>query len=294
MSLDSQLNDLVNSMSLMGSALAGELGSLSDQIGAIGNGGALQGAYKNLRNTCAPNSADVNISADELGVLSADGTRLTARAVEATATVGGFGLNGLDTGAWTPNTWYALWVVYNKGSQASGGLFSLSAVAPIKPPNFAYAARVGWVLTDSTGTKPLSFIQQGNYVTLTISAAGNVQGIPLIGTGAAGDVTDPTWVPLPWAAFAPPTTARLLLVPVGEIASTMIVAPNNNYGSWDSPIKPPPLVWMMESTAFNAYQEMLVESANIYWANNAGAPSTGAADTGATSMLGVAGWIDNI
>ena len=61
------------------------------------------------------------------------------------------GINGLDTGSDTANTWYALFVIADtSGSNAVASLASLSKTAPTLPGTHDVFRRVGWARLDGS------------------------------------------------------------------------------------------------------------------------------------------------
>ena len=60
------------------------------------------------------------------------------------------GLNGLDTGAEAPSTWYYIWLIYNPSTLVYGGLISLSSTSPTMPAGYTKKRRVGVTYNNSS------------------------------------------------------------------------------------------------------------------------------------------------
>lgn len=82
----------------------------------------------------------VDITAD---ILSVQNVILSTLNLVANAAVNG--ANGLDVGAQTASTWYAIHVITNASGSLSASLLSLSATAPTLPAGYTLFRRVGWV-----------------------------------------------------------------------------------------------------------------------------------------------------
>ena len=72
----------------------------------------------------------------------------------------GSGEGGLDTGSKANSTWYSVWLI-GKADGTADALFSLEATAPTMPSGYGYKRRLGWVLTDGSGSI-LAFRQAGD------------------------------------------------------------------------------------------------------------------------------------
>lgn len=279
--------------------------SLQSQVttltNTVSNIALVRGLFNALQVAATGLNNAVNVLATEMVLKDTSGHVVVLSNVNVTANTGtagtaGAGANSLDTGNFASNTWYSLWVAYNSSSSTAIALLSLSSVAPTLPSGFTFFTRVGWIRTDGTAScKPLAFIQKGPTVRYRVTPGSNLLALPELASGAAGDTTIPTWVALPWANVAPPTTVELdvLIAATGGTCTTM-VAPNNAYGPWNSTSNPPPIMWSNEGTYISSVQALLVESANIFWATNPGAQPPTPAGTGNTGLIFVAGWEDNI
>jgi len=223
----------------------------------------------------------ITVTADQL-VLAATTAALTLSTVSVTISTATSGANGLDTGSIANNTWYSVWVIYNGTTTA--GLLSTSATAPTLPVGYTYQARVGWVRYATAALART--LQYDNRVQYVVTAATQTPNIPIMASGSSGSVYTPTWTAVAWAAYAPSTAAALSLS-LGSIniVGLAILAPNNAYGAFSSQSNPPPLGTQASNYAYapTVATDMIVESANVYWASNA-----------AQGFLLCRGWIDNL
>jgi hypothetical protein len=278
--------------------------ALQNQITTLGNTVSNIALVRGLFNalTVKTTGTDQSISIQALEMVLKDGAGhvVVLSNVNVVATTGiqgatGAGLNSLDTGNFQPNTWYSVWVVYNP-SVGAGALLSASATAPTLPSGYTFYTRVGWIRTDSTtNCRPLAMQQKGAEARYKVTAGSNVPALPILASGAAGDCTIPTWVPVPWTSFAPPTTVDLkLLTGSNGNACTVMVGPNANFGAWNSVANLPPVMHSNVGSYLFTDDDIAVESNNIYWASNAGAQPPTPGTSGNSGILCVMGWTDNI
>ena len=204
-------------------------------------------------------------------------TNPTTNGYSLSATKGGAAINttGIQSGVHTVksvlavSSWYSKWVIWNGTTTAA--LLSSSSTNPALPTGYTHKARTGWVYTDSTGNKyPLAFTQFGKRVRYKV--AGNVTGYPLMATGAQGNPSTPTWVPVSVSTFIPPTAASIhgTMFNNGGSGALLMVAPNNSHGAVNSNTNPPYASINAATDFAQRNFEMLLESANIYIAGNSG------------------------
>jgi len=244
----------------------------------------VQGAFKNLQASASGTSASVAVSADELVLEDASNNYITLRALSLTINSAGTGASGLDTGTLAASTWYSVWVIWN-GATASG-LLSLSTTAPTMPSGYTHKARVGWIRADSTANKfPLSFKQFGRRSRYVVTAGSNMTGYPTLVSGVLGSVTTPTWVAVSVAGFVPPTACKIEAQSGNSPTSfQFMAAPNASFGAYSSLTNPPPLsVAGSASWGYSCGYDLMLETANIYYASAGGAPP-----------LVCSGWEDNL
>ena len=260
---------------------------VAQSIAANTSSASVQGAFSNLKLSATGTNASVAITADAIIVRdSASGKYKTLRNVSETLNTAGSGANGLDTGTLAASTWHYVHVIA-KEDGTTDSLLSLSATAPTLPATYLYSARVGAIRTDGTANKyPLSFIQYGRRVRYKVAAGSNVTGLPLMASGALGNVSTPTWSAVGVTSFVPTTAAAItVFLENNAVSVAAIVAPNNSYGGAGSTTNPPPITLNSSTNGgtFFSPSELLLESTNIYYASNS-----------AANYLFCYGWEDNL
>lgn len=243
------------------------------------------GAARNLTGSATGLNAVATFAADEIVVENSFNSYQVLRAMSISPSLANpIGANGLDTGSvgGAVSTWYSVWVIWNGITKA--GLLSLSATNPTMPEGFTHRARVGWVKTDATASKNiLSFVQTGRRATYKVAAGSNVVAMPIMVSGAQGNLTTPTWVAVSVSGFVPPTASTIYPVLNTTQGFQQMVAPNNSYGAFSSTTNPAPLLGSPGSSA--AYMSivygMQLESTNIYVVSAGG-------------NIFCAGWEDNL
>jgi hypothetical protein len=249
---------------------------------------AIQGDFKNLKiNTVGVNNFSSVVTADSVLLSNAAGQYYSLRSVSGTASIAASGLNGLDTGTSTANTWYYVFVIFNQTTLAQGTLLSVSATAPTLPSGYTFFARVGVVRTDSSANKYLlQTLQLGRQVQYVVLAASNTAAMPTLSSGAVGNVSTPTWASVSTSGFNPPTASKILLVLFNAGNGTVaMAAPNASYGAYNNQTNPPPIcIATFTNEPGNQFiSSIILESSNIYYAS-----------TGANASLLVTGWEDNL
>ncbi|WP_225519994.1 phage tail protein [Escherichia coli] len=193
-------------------------------LGDLGSSG-IAGAAAGLKLSTTGNSHPVSVSAAAVCLENAAGAQRTVKNLALQLNLSAAGVNGLDTGALAASTWYAVHIIYNGVTTAAIG--SLSATAPILPAGYTYAARVGWVRTDSSANKyPLSMIQVGKSAQYKVATGSNVTALPTLITGA---YTTPAAVTV--STLVPPTAGKISLAAGITSAGYVGFSPNNNYSS---------------------------------------------------------------
>jgi hypothetical protein len=237
----------------------------------------VQGARKNLKLDTRTGAAVV--TADEIVLETTGNTYAVCRSVAVTINPAASGANGLDTGTFAANTWYAVWLITNGTTVA--GLLSTSASAPTMPAGSTYKARIGWVRSNATPAllPILQLDRRARYV---------VDGSVLSGLrqvcGAVGsyDEYSPTYSAQAIATFVPSTAAEisLLLSPVSGTNGHGLVAPNGNYAG-PRTSNPPPFSRTASDATAVAF-DLPLESTSVYAAINS------------SGRLYCAGWLDNL
>lgn len=233
--------------------------------------GGISGLGSGLVVSTTGASAVVTIAADEVMLSTASGAYMTARGVNVTASFLVAGSGGIDAGAANSqlvNTWWYPWLASNGTTVIA--VLSQSPTAPTLPAGYIYKAPARAVRIDGTANKfPLGMTWTGNRWSWKIAAGTNVPSLPLMASGSVGSVTVPTWIAVPWANFAPPGAKRIVVVSSNG-SGTSIVAPNNAYGASTSTTNPSPVQNSASGAQLSWLVDLILESANIYWAANAG------------------------
>lgn len=196
------------------------------------------------------------------------------------------GVNGLDTGSLANNTWYYIYIIASGFGAGTGCLMSTSATAPTMPGGITYKYRIGAQRTGGAATFN-RVIQKGNRARYVVVAGSVTPALPTIGSGTSGNVATPTWTSVGTGNFVP-TTATNIVVHISATtgASIVQVAPNNGYGAYNSTTNPPYTAIGLTSSgnSTNAILvDMLLESANIFWASNT-----------ANGLFMASGWTDAV
>jgi hypothetical protein len=183
----------------------------------------------------------------------------------ATNTITNTGVNGIDTASVVINTNYSCFIISNGTTVAS--LISLSAT-PALPSGYTYYAAYGTISLDG-GAHIRGFQQFGNRMTFTVGS--NLSALPSFASGAAGNVSTPTFVTFNALSFSTATTPVPVVRSTGILASspsgqTILIAPNNSYSLATGNF--PPIY-----TAINGGSGLSVcsywfpvENANLYYA----------------------------
>lgn len=224
-------------------------------------------SFNSLALSATGTNANISVSASELLVRGASNLSRLLPGVAVTINTAAAGANGLDTGALASSTWYSVWVIWNGTTTA--GLISTSATSPTMPTGYTHKARVGWIRTDGTASKfPLGFTQRGRRVQYLVNVSSNVPNWPQMASGSAGDTSAPAFATIAVGNFVPPTAGVIdVLARIGN-ASSVIVAPNGQFGGVGSSSNPAPISLIVNATTYGGViRGMLVlESSNLYWA----------------------------
>ena len=174
------------------------------------------------------------------------------------------------------STWYYFYIISN--GVTSGGWCDTSPSAPSFPAGYVYFRLVGAIKTDSS-SHFLNFLKKDDETSL-IKQSG--VGLPIMATGAAGNVSTPTWVAVDTTAFVPATAKKIKFITASGNA-VVIAAPNNNYGGGLDATHSPPVICYTPSAVVACYiaGTFMLESSNIYWASQDG-----------SGRLWCAGWIE--
>ncbi|MDR3561260.1 MAG: hypothetical protein P4N59_07470 [Negativicutes bacterium] len=202
--------------------------------------------------------------------------------ISLTLNTGSSGANGLDTGSLAASQWYNTFLAY--GGSGTCSLISLSATAPTLPTGYTTSfIRTGAVYLDSSKNL-MRTVQNGRKTRYVITASTNTATLPSLFYGTQGSCTAPTWIAISLASVCPPTASSFIGVAINAgSASSIMIAPNNTYGAYNSTTNPPPVMWNGGAGYYlNMLFEMGLESASVYAASQA------------YSGLFCAGWEDNL
>lgn len=198
-----------------------------------------------------------------------DGTNFISVPISATCDLGTSGaVNGLDTGTIATSTWYYIYAI-STGS-LHGTLASTSATSPTLPSGYTYKARIGAVLTASGVAQLFGTWQYGKRAQYIVGLA-QTSTARRMANGSSGNITTPTWTAIAVANFVPPTATRIALsLNDGAAGQTVMLAPNNSYGAYNSTTNPPVAAISLGtgSAPTTEYAEFMLESTNIYWASD--------------------------
>jgi len=205
-----------------------------------------------------------------------------ATSVSLSINAGTTGANGLDAGSLANNTWYYAYAISDGSTIA--GLLSASATSPTMPGSYTYKVLLGAIKTGGSATF-LRIIQRGRLSQYQVIAASTTPNIPQMASGTAGDPTVPTWSSVAVSSYVP-TIATAIKLGIYDVSSSglTMAAPSNAYGAYNSSTNPPPMLLDAggAGTGGSISQDVVLESANVYWASNSG-----------NARLLCIGWINN-
>jgi hypothetical protein len=237
----------------------------------------VQGEFKNLvitNTTSATAASHVLVTADQVLLWNASNGAINLQTISLDINANASGANGLDTGSFTANTWYYVWVIYNGVTATTAGLLSASATAPTMPSGFTYKARFG-AIRAGAGPAFLNMMQKGRRAQYLVGTFGGnaLAALPNIANGTAGtdSQTAPTYASVSISNFAPTTASEIMITATNAWNNTtqarVHLAPNNNYGGGGS-VNPPPLTISIATSPFSQTVSMELESTNIFWSSS--------------------------
>lgn len=235
----------------------------------------ISGTAKNFRaNAIGINNYNTVITADEFVLKNAAG--LSRVEINVNKTVNANGVVGAPLSvmsARAASTFYYAWLWYN-AAQGLTATLDTSSTAPTPPTGYIagdYKALTPHsVPTDSSGSTYLRQVKtiglKSQYVVL---AGSNTAVMPIVISGVQGSITVPTW-----AAASLVGTVSANAVAVTAVYSfnsgTHIVAPNNQFGAYNSTTNQPPFA-NESGVNFSTSFTWLLESMNLYVASNVAA-----------------------
>lgn len=224
-------------------------------------------SFSGLSVSASGANANVTISANEILVRNVSGSPRLLSGVSVVINSASSGVNGLDSGSISASTWYSVWVIWN--GMTTAGLISTSATAPTMPSGYTHKARVGWIRTDGTASKfPLGFTQRGRRVQYLVNLSSNVPNFPQMASGSVGDTSAPVFATIAVGNFVPSTAGVIdVLTRIGN-ASSVIVAPNGQFGGVGSSANPAPISLIVNATTYGGVMRgsLTLESTDLFWA----------------------------
>jgi len=236
--------------------------------------------YNDFRNVVS------TVTGNTAATITATYCPYTQASISLTLSMSTTGANALDNGTVAASTWYYTYVIYNPTTNTVACLASNSSTTPTLPSGYTYYCRVGAILTNSSSYL-YRIIQKGRDAGYIVDGT-ILTGLRQMATGVTGSVSTPTWVAVSVSGFVPPTASTIdILIPNIASTSQTMVAPNANYGAWNSVTNPPPISIGDSATAtqLGGWGRIILESTNIYWANNASATGYGIFCKGYTDNL---------
>lgn len=234
-------------------------------------------AFKNL-SIKVTGTSSATAAADFATLATSGSSQFQTVALSGNINLGANGaVNALDTGSLASGTWYAVYGIANAAGTLQGWLASTSFSTPLMPSGYTYKARLGALITStSTASAQLQgtwqFGRQAQYV---VGLAATTAARIMSNTVGAGNISTPTWVSISTTGFVPSTASKIYgSVWMGPGATQSMLAPNNSYGAYNSVTNPPPVATNSSTNGalINCAQySLLLESSNLYAANNAGA-----------------------
>jgi len=245
---------------------------VAGSAGVLGATGSVAGIASNLIiSTVGISNFTSVITADAVVLKNSAGAACTVNNVTVSAVITTGGAGGLSTGALAASTWYYVWLIFN-GSTISA-IFDPSGTAPTLPAGYTYAARVGRVRSDSSGSKYLlQTLQRGRTVRYVVLTGSNTASLPQM---ASGGTSGGAWSSISTTAFVPPNASKIavMLWLNGTGSSTAIyatVAPNASYSAGADSSAPLSIGCTSLNTAGDVMGDILLEASTIQYAANFG------------------------
>lgn len=226
----------------------------------------------------------VGVAADAITVETTGGVAYRSSALSLTIKSSVVGANGIDVGGLGNTTSYGIWTIYSSTGNAYAGLLSASFSAPTMPAGYNAKARIGSIPTNGSAHFQ-NIIQQGRSGQYVVVAGSTTAHLPILASGAAGNLVGPVWAAISLTNLVPPTASRVM----GSVGATnsdsvaAMAAPNNSYGIITGSSNPPPTGINTSGANFWTPFNFMLESANIYWISNS-----------ANGVITLLGWEDNL
>lgn len=250
----------------------------ADIAGSVPQNGSAT-ALKVTNNATTPNTK-IDIGARTAVLITTAGQGLFVSSPSVTIDLTTTGANGMDTGARPTSGWVYCYLISNGGTTA--GLASTSSTSPTMPSGYTYKLYVGAMYCDGSQSLMRS-LQYGKRAQYVVTASTNTASLPTMASGGAvGNAGTPTYVSFSTSGYVPPTAGRIFVACQVDGYGTTILAPNPNYGGYQSTSNPPFQVNFPQGDYNMQLLEFALESANLYWASSGG-----------TTTINCFGWEDN-
>lgn len=224
---------------------------------------SIKGAFQNLKGIWTSITL-ANWTSDQLIVQDSSNNPVLLTAYSQQLNTATTGAGGLDTGTLAANVWYYVFAIYN--GTLTNILFSLSPTAPTLPSGYTFSSIIGAFRSD--GSKNIvGFLQRNRRWRYLVG--NNLSNLQIMASGASGSTTVPTFTSLAVGTFVPTAIADTIVIVAqanNAASSTLIAAPNSNYGPSLSTTAPCPVSISNGSTAL---AEITLESTNIFYASQA-------------------------
>ena len=175
------------------------------------------------------------------------------------------------------STAYYLWLVHTTSTNTTTLVMTTTTTAP----SYDYYRYLGGRFTDSSSR--LYIINQSGKECNYIVDGTVLTGSRIIASGIVGNIATPTWYAVAVNDFVPTTSTHIILALNHNGGSgTLMVAPSNLYGVYNSASNPP---FEIINAVYNLVEKftMPLLSSNIYYASSA-----------STNYLLCYGWIENV
>lgn len=225
-----------------------------------------QGNRKKFKAGWASNTTAI-FTADSIVLYDVNGNSRLVSSFNKTLNTATSGIGGLDTGSLAANQAYYTYALLNPTTGVQSIIMSLNGIAPALSSGYTYYALLTAAVYLDSSRNIRGFTINDYYVQHRVGA--NLTGLPVVVTGAQGDISIPTYV----AASVVVATSPLAAIIVGFCSISNVaamVAPSNLYGAIASTTNPPPIVTDVNASN-NIPFTMQLESSNIYVASNGAA-----------------------
>jgi len=228
--------------------------------------------FRNVVSTVTSNTA---------ATIAADYCPYTQASISLTLSMSTTGANAIDTGTVSASTWYYTYVIYNPTTNTVACLASTSSSSPTLPSGYTFYVRVGAILTNSSSYL-YRIIQRGHRAQYIVDGT-ILTGMLRLASGASGTPATPGWTTVSTSSYVPSTAKSIDLALFGYGGTKVLVAPNSNYGGYNSTTNPPFASNFPYNNTNVSNVSILLESTNIYWASE-----------GSSNFLGLTGWEENL